>query len=200
MMPWEHAAIGYVVYSLFVHAAYRAPPTGRETLVVVFASILPDLIDKPLAWQFHVFDGGRALGHSIFFATSLSLAVLMLAYNRGRPKLGMAFSFGYLLHLPADVFPSYLQGGDPSWHVVLWPINGGGGQHESFTAGFLDNFTEYVGIVVTELASGDPSPYVLLLVGLAILTVVLWIYDGMPILRELYFGLQRVLNSSNSDS
>ena len=43
-MPLEHALVGDLGDSLFVHAVYRYLTTSKET-VVVFASILPDLID-----------------------------------------------------------------------------------------------------------------------------------------------------------
>ena len=200
MMPWEHAAMGYVAFSLFVHAVYRDSPTARETIVVVFASILPDLIDKPLAWEFGILEGGRTLGHSIFVATPLSVAILALAYRGGRPKLGWAFAIGYMLHLPADVFQSYMTGGELSFHYILWPINGGGAGQGGFTDTFLENFAEYAVFLGGELTSGDPNPYALLLVGMGVFTVLLWVYDGMPVAREGYVAGRRLLRSVADDA
>lgn len=189
MMPWDHAAVGYVVFSLFIHGVYRDSPTAKGAIIAVFASALPDLIDKPLAWQFGVFEGGRALGHSIFFAFPLSLAILALAYTRGEPKSGWAFAIGYLLHLPADVFQTYMTDDELSFDAVLWPFTVGGGPGESFSAGIVDILVKYVVYMSEGLASGDP--FVLMLLGLAASTVLLWIYDGMPVARELYVRVRR---------
>ena len=49
MMPRERVLVGYIVYSLFANTVYRDSPTSKEIIVVVFASVLPDLIHKPLA-------------------------------------------------------------------------------------------------------------------------------------------------------
>lgn len=196
MMPWEHAATGYIAYSLFVHAVYRDSPTGRETIVVMFASILPDLIDKPLAWQFGIFEGGYALGHSIFFAVPLVVAVGLLTSSRGRPRFGWAFGIGYLLHFPADVIPPYLMYGRLTIHHHLWPISGGGSAQGSLFGGFMDNFGVYVQYVIRESSTGDPSPLVLFLLGLAGFTFLLWIYDGMPVAREGYHWIRRIYRKS----
>lgn len=199
MMPWEHVAVGYVAYSLFVHAIYRDSPTGTETLAVVFTSLLPDLIDKPLAWQLGVFDGGYALGHSVFFAVPLVLAVGLIARSREQPRVGWAFGIGYLLHFPADVIPSYFLDGDLSIHHHLWPIGGGGSSHGSFFAGFMDNFGPYALWAIEELASGDPSPLLLFLLGLATLTFLLWLYDGLPVAREGYLWMRRAYHRLRKD-
>lgn len=190
MMPWDHAIVGYIAYSLFVHAVYRNSPTGRETIVVVFASLFPDLIDKPLAWQFGVFEGGYALAHSIFFAVPLSLAVAVLAYDRGRPRVGLAFGIGYLLHLSGDVVPSYVTDGELEIDNLLWPIGGGGSEQDSFFEGFITNFVPYARGIGGELLSGDPDSYVLFLLGIGGFGFLLWLYDGMPVVREGYTGIR----------
>lgn len=104
MMPWEHSIVGYIKYSLFIHLLYRDSPTGIGTLLVVFASLLPDLLDKPLAWQFGIFadGGGYALFHSVFLAVPLSIVVLLLAYYRGRPRIGWTFGVGYVFPRRCD--------------------------------------------------------------------------------------------------
>lgn len=190
MMPWEHAIIGYVAYSLFTHAVYRDSPTARETLVVVFASLLPDLIDKPLAWHFGLFEGGYALGHSIFFAVPLSVVIGILAYERGRPRDGWAFGIGYLLHLPFDILPTYVGSGELLFERVLWPIGGDGAQQDGLSEGFVVNFVPYVRSVGGQLLEGDPSRYVLFVLGIGSFAFLLWVYDGMPVAREGYYRLR----------
>jgi hypothetical protein len=188
MMPWEHVIVGYVAYSVIVHLVYRDSPTGSETLVVVFASILPDLIDKPLSWEFGLFGSGYALGHSVFFAIPLSAAVAALAIRRERPRLGMAFGIGYLLHLPADVIPGYLRGGELKIDRLLWPVRvREGSPGEGFRAEFLENVVPYL----LGIFDPEPSSYVFVLVGMVFVAALLWIYDGMPVAREAYGFVHR---------
>ncbi|MCL9818279.1 metal-dependent hydrolase [Natronocalculus amylovorans] len=185
MMPWEHAVIGYIGYSLFIHAFYRDSPTASETIVVVFASILPDLIDKPLAWEFGIFASGYAIGHSIFFAVPLSLAVGLLAYRRGSPRLGWAFGIGYLLHTPFDIIPSYVRDGEVPIDRALWPLHrSGSGEGGEFRGEFIGNMVPYAQWALEEATSGEPSPYFLFLLGLFGFTFLLWLYDGAPVARE----------------
>jgi hypothetical protein len=197
MMPWEHAIVGYLGYSVFVRVIYRDTPTSRETLVVVFASVLPDLIDKPLAWEFGVFSSGYAIGHSIFFAVPLSIAAGLVASARGRPRYGWAFGIGYLLHLPADVLPTQLRTGRSPVHRIIWPFqpdeNDGetGTTGESDDSGFAETFVENITEYALYVSQSPDSPYTWLVLGLPILGLLLWIYDGMPVGREIYLLLRR---------
>ncbi|TYL39701.1 hydrolase [Natronococcus pandeyae] len=198
MWPWEHAIMGYLVYSLFCHAYYRESPGGLEAFAVVFASVLPDLIDKPLAWEFEVFEIGYAIGHSIFFAVPLSIAVGALARSYGRSRTGIAFALGYLLHLPADVVDGYVRDGHFSVWIILWPFR----QDEAHLhahehgPGFLEQFFRLLGVYSHELFSGDPSTYILLQLGMAGLAGLLWLYDGAPVLRESVLGAKRVVETT----
>jgi len=187
-MPWEHAIVGYLAYSVIVHLVYHDSPTASETLVVVFASILPDVIDKPLSWEFGLFGSGYALGHSVLFAIPLSVAVVALAARRNQPGLGLAFGIGYLLHLPADVIPGYLRGGELKIERLLWPLRSTqGSPGEGFRAEFLENVVPYVRAVLDP----EPSTYVFGLVGMVLVATLLWIYDGMPVAREGYGFVRR---------
>lgn len=190
MWPWEHAIMGYLVYSLFCHLYYRDSPGGLEAFAVVFASVLPDIIDKPLAWEFGVFETGYALGHSIFFAVPLAIIVGVVARSRGRPRSGIAFGFGYLLHLPADVIDGYARGsGELSFGIMLWPLVRGEthGHHH----GFIDEFVRLFAHYQSELLAGDLSTYIWLQIGMGVFTLLLWLYDGAPVLRECLLGLKR---------
>jgi hypothetical protein len=186
MWPWEHAIMGYLAYSLFCHAYYRDSPGGLDAFAVVFASVLPDIIDKPLAWEFEVFEIGYAIGHSIFFAVPLSIAVGALARSYDRPRAGIAFAVGYLLHLPADVVDGYVRDGHYSPWIILWPFR----QDEvhlhahDHGPGFVDQFFRLLAVYQQELFSGDPSTYILLQFGMAGFAGLLWLYDGAPVLRE----------------
>lgn len=194
MMPWEHAIIGYIGYSIIVRLFHQDPPTSVETALVIFASLLPDLIDKPLAWQFNVFSSGHAVGHSLFFALPLSAVVILLARRNETIRIGVAFAIGYLLHLPADVFPQSLRGGPLPLDRVLWPVRGGGSGYDTgFTGELRENLTAYARWIVEQLASGNPDPYLLVLLGLAGFGMLLWIDDGMPIGREVYDAFRHAI-------
>ncbi|ADD06973.1 DUF457 family protein [Natrialba magadii ATCC 43099] len=193
MWPWEHAIVGYVVYSLFSHLVYRDAPNGLEAFAVVFASVLPDLIDKPLAWQFDVFESGYALGHSVFFAVPLAIVVGVLARSVGRPRAGLAFGLGYLLHLPSDILDTYVRGGELRYDIVLWPVHPveSIGEHTDF----FGEFTRLFGHYQQELLAGDLSAYMWFQLSIAAFAALLWLYDGAPVLREFLRGCLRVLSS-----
>lgn len=191
-MPWDHAAIGYVAFSIFVHAVYRDSPTARETFLVLFGAALPDLVDKPLAWQFGVLEGGRTLGHSVLIALPLSLAVGFLAQSRGWPRGGWAFGLGYLLHLPGDVVPASLRQGELKIDIVLWPITeGGGSQGGSLIEKFLTNVVPYADRLVESVATGELPAFLLVPLIIWSGAFLLWVVDGMPILREGYDWVRR---------
>lgn len=189
MFPWEHAVVGYIAYSLICHLVFRDSPSARESLLVLFGSLLPDLVDKPLAWQFGVFEGGYAIGHSIFFAVPISILVGLLAHRYGARRAGLAFVLGYLLHLPGDLISPYVERGDLEVEKLLWPIEQAGGTYSGgLIGGFLENFLPYL----SELLSLELSIYSFLHLGLMGCAFLLWIYDGMPILREATTEIRRV--------
>lgn len=193
MMPWTHAVFGYIAFSLTSHALARTAPTTRETALVVFGALFPDLIDKPLAWQFGLF-GGRTLAHSVFLAFPLSAAAIVVAARRGRPRLGLAFATGYLLHLPGDLLPEFLSSGRLEISTLLWPVtDGGGGRADSFVREFMVNVVPYVRGLGAAILSGDLSGQLLALFSLWALTFVLWVYDGMPVLRDGYDWVRRAV-------
>lgn len=198
MWPWDHAIVGYVAYSLFCHAVFRTSPGGLDAFMVVFASVLPDLIDKPLAWEFAVFDTGYALGHSLFFIVPLSIAVGAITHAVGRPEIGFAVGIGSVLHPLGDLLYSYLSEGVIYFEIVLWPVatlpSGSPSQ------GFLESFTALFGRYFREILAGDVSMYVRLQLVLAAFAFLLWLYDGAPVLREfLSRCLRLVLVRSGPD-
>ncbi|MWV40285.1 metal-dependent hydrolase [Natrialba sp. INN-245] len=187
MWPWEHAIAGYLAYSLFSRAYYRRAPTGLEAFTVVFASLLPDLIDKPLAWEFGVFESGYALGHSVFFAVPLSILVGLLAKRIGRPSAGVAFGLGYLLHLPSDALYHSIGGEGVRTEVMLWPVDPIESPGEP--VGFVGEFTRLFGTYQEALLAGELTTYMWVQLGLAGFVFLLWLADGAPVLREcLGFG------------
>lgn len=63
----------YVPYALDTLVRERRLPNAKHTVVPLYATQLPDLIDKPLAWSVGILPTGRSLAHSLLTA-SLVLA------------------------------------------------------------------------------------------------------------------------------
>ena len=190
MWPWEHAIVAYLAYSLCCHVIFRDSPAGLEAFAVVFASTLPDLIDKPLAWEFGVFDSGYAVGHSIFFAVPLAIFVGTIAHAATRPRAGLAFGLGYLSHPLADVVDSVFRQGLLQVDLMLWPIVSVDGQPPG--PGVLEVFVHYFGRYWSAVLAGDLSTYLVLQFGLAGVVLVVWLADGAPVLRECLHAGHRV--------
>lgn len=122
MMPWEHllvAAVPVVSYTLLRDGRV---PGGAVVLAVVVGSQFPDLVDKPLAWQFGVLPNGRMFMHSLVVAAPFSLAVLALSWRLDRRRVGGAFVAGHLLHVPGDFYATLPGWPPPLPNNMLWPL------------------------------------------------------------------------------
>ncbi|WP_226482863.1 metal-dependent hydrolase [Natrinema amylolyticum] len=182
MWPWEHAIVAYLSYSLLCHTVFRDSPGGLDAFAVVFASVLPDLIDKPLAWTYGVFDVGYGIGHSIFFAVPLAIFVGTIARAADRPLAGLAFGVGYLSHPVADVVDSVFRQDALLIEIMLWPVSPVEGQPPG--PDVLDVFFMLVGRYASTILAGELSTYLWIQVGLAGLAMLVWLLDGAPVLRE----------------
>ena len=78
-------------------------------------SLLPDIIDKPLAYVFN-FGGGRSLAHTLLFALALLAASLYLFITRRRTWL-LALFTGVFCHLILDSMWQNPQ-------TLFWPVYG----------------------------------------------------------------------------
>ncbi|WP_136718389.1 metal-dependent hydrolase [Halorientalis salina] len=177
MWPWEHLAIGYLLYSGYVHFTNSESPTTGPALLVVLGTQFPDLVDKTLAWTFTIFPSGVSVAHSVFTAAGLSACVVLLARRLEHRQLGIAFAIGYLSHIPADmVYPVFL-GGRLNLGAFFWPLVTAAGPARG---GFLANFAYYAVRFLAFL--GTPRGILFLVLEIALLgtTAVVWILDGHP--------------------
>jgi hypothetical protein len=188
MWPWEHLAFGYVCYSLTARIAWRRSPGGVEAATVALATLLPDLIDKPLSWGLGVFPTGYAMGHSLVVALSLTAAAVALARRRDRLADGFAFGVGYLSHLAGDLLSPLLSEGRLAFERVLWPFVSLP-PYET-TRGFAGRFLLYVGRYAHEATEPENLPFLVAYLGLFVAVGVLWILDGAPGVRELVVALR----------
>lgn len=103
---------GHLACSLILYRCFRL-----NLFIVVLAAFLPDIIDKPLRYVFHVFPFGRNIMHNIPGVFLISLIVFVCL---GRKK-ALSWGIGHLGHILSDAFESIIAGNKflIPW---LWPF------------------------------------------------------------------------------
>jgi len=188
MWPWEHAAFGYLCYSLGRHLAVGQGPGDGATVALVAGTLVPDLVDKPLAWAFGVVPTGYAVAHSALVAVPALAALVALARRRGRGSVALAYAVGHLSHLAGDLlYPLVVEGYLPV-RRLLWPV--AGYPEPEGGAGFLALVSFYLRRYVRQLLALEPGPLLLFEAGLVGTVFGLWLYDGAPVLRVLWRRLR----------
>lgn len=177
MWPWEHAAVGYLVFSLGLRATGRRPPGDVAAVVLLVATMLPDLVDKPLSWGLGLFNTGYALGHSALVAVPVGVLVLVAAVRTDRQQLGVAFVVGHWSHLAADVLDPLRYGDTPLPERVLWPLVTGTPYEQDMGLG---RGVTYLGEFVATLRGMDLVVLVVLYLLLPLVTLAVWVLDGAP--------------------
>lgn len=183
MWPWGHVAVAYLIYTAFARKQYDRLPRGLPVIALVVGSQFPDLIDKPLGWSLGVLPGGRTLGHSIFFAVLLILAVYLIALRYDRIESATAFALGHVSHLVADLPPSVLTGDFRGTTFLFWPVLEQP-DYES-VGGILEGFLRY-----------SMGPYEWVQLGLFFIAVIVWYRDGKPGIEYVHLGIERLKLSS----
>lgn len=193
MWPWEHVAVGYVLFSLGLRLSGRAGPADVEAICLLGATLFPDVIDKTLSWGFGVFPTGYAVGHSVFVALPVGLLVL----GRGIPRLprraSVAVVVGYWSHLLGDVLDPLRYNDGLIVDRVLWPV---ATELPYETEYGLRRGLVYLEAFLAELASMDASTVFLLYLLLPIGTVLLWLFDSAPGAAPVIRVLARLRNAA----
>lgn len=189
MWPWGHLALGYLLYSPATRLRTGRPPGAAAVVLLAIGTQLPDVVDKSLAWIFHVVPQGFAVGHSVFVAVPLGIAAALVAARRGYTAAGTAFAVGWWSHLAGDVLVALATDNPLAFARVLWPVVTLPPLGRQVTAlGRLRYFVENW----LELLRAADSPLILVLyfgpLGLAVL---LWLVDGLPGLPGLPVGRHR---------
>jgi hypothetical protein len=122
MLPWGHAAVGYLAYTALCRFRTGSVPDGAAVLALAVGTQFPDLIDKPLAWYLGVLPSGRSLGHSVFVTALLLAVVHRVAMHYRRQELSLAFAVGHLLHLAGDTVYPLADGDIGQLQFLLWPV------------------------------------------------------------------------------
>ncbi|AHF98830.1 metal-dependent hydrolase [Halostagnicola larsenii XH-48] len=180
MWPWGHLGVAYLLYSLYTHRRFDRPPRAVPALALVIGSQFPDLIDKPLAWNFDVLPGGRTLSHSLVFAIGLTVVVYALANRFGGLETAIAFVIGHVVHLCTDVPPAVFGGDVSGLAYLLWPFVEQ--PPEEPVAGLLDAILTYYAV----------GPYELAQFVLFAFAAVVWYYDNKPGLAYVRSVLSRL--------
>lgn len=167
MWPWGHLALGYLVYSL-VRRRQGQLPEHPEVYLLGIGALLPDLVDKPLAWTFGVLESGRSLGHSALVAVIVvGVLYLALAPRFGRQPV-VAFGIGYLTHPMADLpYNAVLAGEFEFLHYFVWPLLAVPTPESDIS-------------LITYLLSYEPGLTDWVQLGLVVLALGLWRFDGSP--------------------
>lgn len=177
MWPWEHVAVGYLLYSAYVRLRHGSNPTVWPALAVAVGALFPDIVDKPLAWAFAVFPSGVSVAHSVFTVATLSAVVVFLGGRFGHRATATAFSVSYAAHVPADALYQLVVGNPLRLEAYVWPlvvIQGSAG------GGFLDNVLYYAVRFLVFLSTPRGLLFLSLEVALLGTTLLVWIADDCP--------------------
>lgn len=122
MWPWGHAAVGYLLYVGWAQFRYGEWPQRSSIVAVLMATQLPDLIDKPLAWSFHVLPSGRSFAHSLLVAIPLVILITFMLSQVVRFELTTPIVIGYFSHIVTDLPSEVLHGEFAEASFLLWPL------------------------------------------------------------------------------
>jgi hypothetical protein len=178
MLPWGHAALGYLFYTVFTRVRYRGPPVGLSVFALGLGTQLPDLVDKPLAWHLAVLPSGRSLAHSLFALALVVGGLWILFDDAGRRRLTAALGVGWGSHLVGDGYAAALNGDWAHLGYVFWPVTAYPAVREDRT-------------IVSFLLNLDPTPRFWAGVGLAAVVACLWLFDGAPGVADVVLDRRR---------
>lgn len=123
MYPVSHFLVPLLLLTAYTVARVGRLPRGGTVLVLLFATQLPDLIDKPLAWTFGILPSGRMLAHSLVVAVPAVVVLAYVAHRRGYGAENTVFAFGYFSHLVGDHYPVLYLGRDYYFFPnMFWPL------------------------------------------------------------------------------
>jgi len=120
MLPHEHFLLACLPVVGYVALRHRRFPSKRVLGAVLLGSLMPDLIDKPLAYQLELIPHGRVFLHSLPIIIPVVTVVLIYAWATDRLRMGLGYAVGHLLHPLGDFQQTILAGTIPQ--PLLWPF------------------------------------------------------------------------------
>lgn len=121
MLPWAHAALGYLLYSGWCHLRHGRPPAAVPALVLGVGTQLPDLIDKTFSWTVPLLPSGRSLAHSLLVFVLVLVGLRIVVARIGHYREIGAFAGGWASHLLGDAFGAIISGDFSYLTYLLWP-------------------------------------------------------------------------------
>lgn len=132
MLPLGHVAFAYLLYVGAAVVTDRRLPARLALGPLIGASLLPDVIDKPLAY-YGVLSSGRAFGHSLLAFVLFMFAVGLLSrkistrtsvarWQQLAHVSPLPFGIGYGSHLLGDAYHALLTGNYAEATYLLWPL------------------------------------------------------------------------------
>jgi hypothetical protein len=177
MLPWGHAAVGYLCYRLYTFLRRRRPPVGLAVVALAIGTQFPDLIDKPLAWTFGILPSGRSFAHSLL--TVAVVAVLLYRVGRSQSERTrtalFAFGFGWVTHVFSDGY-TVLLGKPTCVNYLGWPLA-------------ACPYDETGRSIIAFLLAVEPTSRTMFGLALAAVAGAIWLVDGAP---GLWLLFQRV--------
>jgi membrane-bound metal-dependent hydrolase YbcI (DUF457 family) len=171
MLPWGHAAVGYLSYRLYTRLRYRERPREAAVVALAVGTQFPDLVDKPLAWTFGILPSGRSLAHSLLLLGIVVGVLYWFTRRSGRSGTELtALAVGWSSHLLADGY-SILFGEPTCLDYLVWPFRG--------TCPYEETNRSIIGHMLG-LETGDGLWFGL---GLTLVATAVWLHDGAPGLR-----------------
>jgi hypothetical protein len=190
MWPWGHAAVGYLLYS-GVLSVRGCTSEELPVLALGVATVLPDLIDKPLALWLGVLPEGRSLAHSLLFAVPLFVLVWLLIRDRC-PETSVAFMLGYLSHLVADGWRAILSLDASQLTYLVWPLLPLPDYPKDSLGLHIATLAESVVELNPEVALHEPMGPATGQMVLFVIAAALWVRHGRPGLRILVTGMLKL--------
>jgi membrane-bound metal-dependent hydrolase YbcI (DUF457 family) len=172
MWPWGHAAVGYLLYSLYSRRRLGHRPTSVATILLGLGTQFPDIVDKPLAWTLSILPTGRSLAHSLFTALLVVSVALWVTRRYDRSEYAVAFGVGYLSHLAADALYPVLNGEFVNLSYLVWPL---------LPLPVYDTDKS----ILAHFLAFEFEPFTLFEFGLVALALVVWWADERPGVRVL---------------
>ena len=184
MWPMGHVAVAYLC--LVTYDRFRSTDLsidGPTVLILVFGSLFPDIVDKPLAWYLGVLPTGRSLGHSLLFLLPLCLVVAIIARNRNRIAWAIAFAIGVITHVFLDALP-ILWDSTASADFLLYPLIAVEPYEDDTAPGVIELFVNSL-----------YDPYFLVEFPLLAIALYVWYRRGFPGIKTLLNRFGRASNS-----
>lgn len=122
MFPAEHLIVALIPTCMIIIGINRELPEPSVIGAVFLGSQFPDLIDKPLAFQFGAIPTGRVFIHSLPIALPFLIAVVMFGQRTNRLPLALVFSFALLTHLITDTHHLLIAPNPSLSPDLFWPL------------------------------------------------------------------------------